>query len=68
MPAEGEELLALRDKAHLSLSYAFARQEDYEQAREQLEVVRPQSPFSNRALLALGWIAHKQGRMLADTT
>lgn len=62
MPAEGEELLALRDKAHLSLGYAFARQEDYEQAREQLEAVRPQGPFSNRALLALGWIAHKQGR------
>ena len=62
MPAEGEELLALRDKAHLSLGYAFARQKDYEQAREQLQAVRPQGPFSNRALLALGWIAHKQGR------
>ncbi len=62
MPAEGEELLALRDKAHLSLGYAFARSEDYEKARKQLEAVRPQGPFSNRALLALGWIAHKQGR------
>ena len=62
MPAEGEELLALRDKARLSLGYAFARQEDYEQAREQLQAVRPQGPYSNRALLALGWIAHKQGR------
>ncbi len=62
MPAEEEELLALRDKARLSLGYAFARMEDYEQAREQLEAVRPQGPFTNRALLALGWIAHKQGR------
>ena len=62
MPAKGEELLALRDKAHLSLGYAFARTEDYEQARKQLEAVRPDGPFSNRALLALGWIAHKQGR------
>jgi tetratricopeptide (TPR) repeat protein len=62
MPAQGEELLALRDKAHLSLGYAFARMEDYERARKQLEAVRPQGPFSNRALLALGWIAHKQGR------
>jgi tetratricopeptide (TPR) repeat protein len=62
MPAEGEELLALRDKAHLSLGYAFARTEAYEKARKQLEAVRPQGPFSNRALLALGWIAHKQGR------
>ncbi|MGB5338437.1 MAG: tetratricopeptide repeat protein [Gammaproteobacteria bacterium] len=62
MPAKGEELLALRDKARLSLGYAFARTEKYEQAREQLEAVRPQGPFSSRALLALGWIAHKQGR------
>jgi tetratricopeptide (TPR) repeat protein len=62
MPAKGEELLALRDKAQLSLGYAFARTEQYEQARKQLEAVRPQGPFSNRALLALGWIAHKQGR------
>lgn len=62
MPATGEELLALRDKARLSLGYAYARMEDYKQARKQLEAVRPQGPFSNRALLALGWIAHKQGR------
>jgi tetratricopeptide (TPR) repeat protein len=62
MPAKGEELLALRDKARLSLGYAYARVEDYQQARRQLEAVRPQGPFSNRALLALGWIAHKQGR------
>lgn len=62
MPAEGEELLALRDKARLSLGYAFARTDKYELAREQLEAVRPQGPFSSRALLALGWIAHKQGR------
>jgi tetratricopeptide (TPR) repeat protein len=62
MPAKGEELLALRDKARLSLGYAFARMEDYDEAREQLEAVRAQGPFSNRALLALGWIAHKQGR------
>lgn len=61
MPAKGEELLALRDKALLSLGYAYARAEDYKQARKQLEAVRPQGPFSNRALLALGWIAHKQG-------
>jgi tetratricopeptide (TPR) repeat protein len=60
--AEGEERLALRDKARLSLGYLFARTEDYDQARKQLERVRLDGPFSNRALLALGWIAHKQGR------
>jgi len=61
-PAKGDELLALRDKARLSLGYAWAREEDYNQARKQLEKVRLDGPFSNRALLALGWIAHKQGQ------
>ena len=61
-PAKGEELLALRDKARLSLGYAWAREEDYRQARKQLEKVRVEGPFSNRALLALGWIAQKQGQ------
>jgi tetratricopeptide (TPR) repeat protein len=61
-PAKGEELLALRDKARLSLGYAWAREEDYSQARKQLDKVRVDGPFSNRALLALGWIAQKQGQ------
>lgn len=62
MPAKGEELLALRDKARLALGYAFAREDDYKRARNQLQAVRPQGPFSNRALLALGWLDYKQGR------
>ena len=61
-PAKGDELLALRDKARLSLGYAWAREENYRQARKQLEKVRVDGPFSNRALLALGWIAQKQGQ------
>ena len=61
MPAREEELLALRDKARLALGYAYAREENYKPARKQLEAVRPQGPFANRALLALGWIAYKQG-------
>ena len=62
MPARDEELLALRDKARLSLGYSLAREGQYRLASRQLEEVRPGGPFSNRALLALGWIAHKQGR------
>jgi tetratricopeptide (TPR) repeat protein len=61
IPARGEELLALRDKARLALGYSFAREEEYKRARKQLEAVRQQGPFANRALLALGWIAYKQG-------
>jgi len=62
LQAEGEESLALRDKANLSLAYAFTRAGNLNRAQTQLEKVRLQGPFSNRALLALGWIAHKQGR------
>jgi tetratricopeptide (TPR) repeat protein len=61
-PARGEELLALRDKSRLALGYTLARQENYQRASKQLKRVRPQGPFSNRALLALGWIAYKEGR------
>jgi tetratricopeptide (TPR) repeat protein len=60
-PARGEEFLALRDKARLSLGYVLASQKAYDAARKALLGVRPESPFANRALLALGWIAHKQG-------
>jgi tetratricopeptide (TPR) repeat protein len=61
-PAEGEQWLALRDKTNLSLAYAFSQTGRLQQAQNQLEEVRLQGPYSNRALLALGWIAHKQGR------
>jgi len=62
LQAEGEESLALGDKANLSLAYAFTRTGNLDQAQTRLEKVRLQGPFSNRALQALGWIAHKQGR------
>ena len=65
LQAGGEELLALRDKANLSLAYAYTRTGNLEQAQAQLQKVRLQGPFSNRALQALGWIAHKQGRKQA---
>jgi tetratricopeptide (TPR) repeat protein len=60
--ADGEQWLALRDKSNLSLAYAFTQTGRLEQAQAQLEKVRLKGPFSNRALLALGWIAYKQGR------
>ena len=62
LPAEDEEMLALRDKANLTLAYAFTQSAAFDRAQARLEKVRLQGPFSNRALLALGWIAHKQGR------
>ncbi len=57
-----EESLALKDKANLSLGYAYLRSDNLEQAQAHFKQIRLQSPFSNRALLAMGWIAKEQGR------
>ncbi len=62
MKAGSEELLALRDKTNLALGYAFARLDDLDQAGAHLREVRLHGPFSNRALLALGWVARNEGR------
>jgi len=62
MRPEEEELLALKDRANLSLGYLHARHGHYPEARRQLKAVRQQGPFSNQALLALGWIDYKEGR------
>jgi tetratricopeptide (TPR) repeat protein len=62
LAAETEEELALRDKANLSLGYVFMRQKAFDRAGEYLQQVRLSSPYSNRALLAMGWIAQQQGR------
>ncbi len=60
--ADDEELLALKDKANLTLGYAFIRLENLPQATNYLRQVRLQGPSSNRALLAMGWVAQQQGR------
>lgn len=62
MPAATAELKALRDQARLSLGYVYARLDDYGRARRQLQAIGPESPFSSRALLALGWIDYRQDR------
>jgi tetratricopeptide (TPR) repeat protein len=59
---EGVETANLRDRARLSLGYLLARQGDYRRARRHLEAVSESGPFANRAMIALGWIAHQQGR------
>lgn len=45
---------ALRDKANLALGYSFIKS-DPERARNYLQHIRLNGPFSNRALLGLGW-------------
>lgn len=49
------ELAALRDRANLAIGYAHLQANDAAGARPALERVRLQGPYSNRALLGMGW-------------
>ncbi len=49
------ELLALRDKADVALGYAWLQAARPGEAKPALERVRLDGPFSNKALLGLGW-------------
>ena len=49
------ELKALQDKANLALGFALLSQEETEKSRAFFERVRVHGPFSNKALLGLGW-------------
>lgn len=49
-------VLALRDKANLTLGYRMLDNSAPQQARQYLERVRLDGPFSNRALLGVGWV------------
>lgn len=51
----GEELSALRDKANLALGYAFLQDGRPLDAKPVLQRVRLSGPFSNKALLGVGW-------------
>lgn len=54
VPADLEEL-ALRDRANLSLGWHFLQAQQGGTAKPPLSRVRFEGPFSNRALLGLGW-------------
>ncbi|MCG6969460.1 MAG: tetratricopeptide repeat protein [Gammaproteobacteria bacterium] len=53
--AEDEELRALRDKANIALGYVLLANDDYPRAKAYFQRVRISGPFSNKALLGLGW-------------
>ncbi|MFP5305258.1 MAG: hypothetical protein ACLGI7_05455, partial [Gammaproteobacteria bacterium] len=53
-PADLEEL-ALRDRANLSLGWHFLQSQQGGTAKPLFTRVRVEGPFSNRALLGLGW-------------
>jgi len=52
---QNEELASLRDKANLALGYAYLQDGQPEFARTPLQRVRLEGPFSNKALLGIGW-------------
>ncbi|MGB5630617.1 MAG: hypothetical protein WBM57_14720, partial [Woeseiaceae bacterium] len=50
-----EELTALRDKANVALGYALLQDGQFNAAKAPLQRVRMEGPFSNKALLGVGW-------------
>ena len=55
MPAVSDEQLSLRDRANLALGFARLQQREAQSAVTALTRVRLDGPFTNRALLGLGW-------------
>jgi len=55
MEVQTPELVALRDRANLSLGLKLLRMERPESALESLSRIRLEGPLSNQALLASGW-------------
>lgn len=55
IPADTEELAALRDKANLALGYAWLKENKPSEAKSVLQRVRLEGPQSNKALLGVGW-------------
>lgn len=56
-----EELSSLRDKANLALGFALLQENQPQAARAALQRVRTEGPFSNKALLGLGWADARLG-------
>ena len=55
LPVNDADLTGLRDKANVALGYAWLQAERPERARPSLQRVRLEGPFSNKALLGVGW-------------
>jgi tetratricopeptide (TPR) repeat protein len=53
--ARDMETLALRDKANLTLGYQYLQAQQGHRAKTMFGRVRVEGPYSNRALLGLGW-------------
>jgi tetratricopeptide (TPR) repeat protein len=56
-----DEVKAMRDKANLVLGFRLLEDEHSAEAKQYLERVRLEGPFSNKALLGAGWAAAANG-------
>jgi hypothetical protein len=61
LESHSEEFLALKDKANLALGYALLQGKRPGEAREILERVRLEGPYSSKALLGVGWADANRG-------
>jgi len=57
-----EELSSLRDKANLALGYSYLQDRQPIPAKEALQRVRLDGPFSSKALLGVGWADAEESR------
>jgi tetratricopeptide (TPR) repeat protein len=55
VPAADEEMRSLRDQANVALGFSFLQAQLDGDARPVLQRVRLNGPFSNKALLGVGW-------------
>ena len=68
MYALAPEMLALKDRANLALGLAYMQARQPARAREALDRVRLDGPFSGEALLAAGWAEAADGNYRAALT
>lgn len=62
------EMRGLKDKANVALGYTWLQNEQPERARPILQRVRLNGPFSNKALLGVGWADSDRGDFQAALT
>jgi hypothetical protein len=55
LPGATRELAALRDKANLALGFALLQADRPSEAKAVMQRVRLEGPYSNKALLGVGW-------------
>lgn len=60
LPVSDSETNALKDRAALAIGYNFLQLQDADKAREALINVRLEGPFSNPAMLALGYANYER--------